>query len=97
MQLSLIVCFIAIVGFASIHAQQGGCVKKVCPAKERYQCCGSCVQRTCALEDETTCPDVCVQGCYCKKGFVRKYSPDGPCIRLNKCPRTIPTQPPSKK
>ncbi|XP_053660231.1 chymotrypsin-elastase inhibitor ixodidin-like [Anopheles marshallii] len=97
MQLTLILCFIAIAGFATIHAQKAGCVKEVCPAKEKYQCCGSCVQRTCALEDETTCPDVCYKGCYCKKGYVRQFAPNGPCIRLKKCPRTIPTAAPSKQ
>ncbi|XP_040153797.1 chymotrypsin inhibitor Ani s 6-like [Anopheles arabiensis] len=96
MRLSLVVCFIVIVAFATIGAQKAGCVKEICPARERYQCCGSCIQRTCALEDDTTCPDVCYKGCYCKQGYVRKYAPDGPCIRQDKCPRTIPTRPPRK-
>uniref|UniRef100_A0A182U5I3 TIL domain-containing protein n=1 Tax=Anopheles melas TaxID=34690 RepID=A0A182U5I3_9DIPT len=81
MRYSLVVCFIVIVAFATIGAQKAGCVKEICPVRERYQCCGSCIQRTCALEDDTTCPDVCYKGCYCKKGYVRKYAPDGPCIR----------------
>uniref|UniRef100_A0A182NFI3 TIL domain-containing protein n=1 Tax=Anopheles dirus TaxID=7168 RepID=A0A182NFI3_9DIPT len=66
----------------------------ICSANETYRCCGSCVQRTCALEDDTNCPDVCNKGCYCRKGYVRKYA-NGPCIPQKKCPRTIPTQAPS--
>ncbi|KFB52342.1 AGAP002445-PA-like protein [Anopheles sinensis] len=102
--MKLLIVVGVIVGLAAlnINAQEeesvaaAKCVKEICPDFEKYKCCGSCVQQTCALEDDSTCPDVCVKGCYCIKGYVRSYAPDGRCIPIKKCPRTIPTLPPSK-
>lgn len=45
---------------------------------EEWKDCGSACPNTCVtirLKHHLMCPDVCVEGCFCKRGFVRRGTP----------------------
>ena len=62
-----------------------------CPANESFSCGSAACEKDCSNINET-CDVVnikCDDKCFCKKGFVRKYS-DGPCIPVDNCPIVVP-------
>uniref|UniRef100_A0A4Q8K7X2 U83-Liphistoxin-Lsp1a_1 n=1 Tax=Liphistius sp. SGP-2016 TaxID=1905180 RepID=A0A4Q8K7X2_9ARAC len=51
---------------------------------EVYQNCGTACPDNCDnYKEPRACPAVCVEGCFCKKGRVRRN--DGFCVKPKKC------------
>lgn len=53
---------------------------------ERFSPCVSDCMKVCGESDIQQCSMPCKIGCECKKGYIRKKRPNGPCVPIWTCP-----------